>query len=129
MSISLGQGQTTLTTSLIVRDRLTARLGDLTNPLAISSGWSSEGLSRRAMYPSRLNLDWFKRSFLAIFVDYKEDSIWQTYRSKPTTVRDLAGRLNVEEKTVYRLAQRVELRWIDLQERAGAGQAVEGDKA
>ena len=45
------------------------------------------------------------------------------------TVRDLAGCLNVEEKTVYRLAQRVELRWIDLQERAGAGQAVEGDKA
>ncbi len=62
------------------------------------------------------------------------------------TVRDLAGRLNVEEKKVYRLAQRVELPdfeaagawrfkpsdpdgWIDLQERAGAGQAVEGDKA
>ena len=62
------------------------------------------------------------------------------------TVRDLAGRLNVDEKTVYRLAQRGELpdfeaagamevkpsdldEWIGLQERAGAGQAVEGDKA
>ena len=59
------------------------------------------------------------------------------------TVRDLAGRLNV---AVYRLAQRGELpdfeaagamevkpsdldEWIGLQERAGAGQAVEGDKA
>ena len=60
-------------------------------------------------------------------------------------VREVAGYLNVEEKTVYRLAQQGRVPgfkaagawrfkpsdpdgWIDLQKKAGAGQAVEGDK-
>ncbi len=62
------------------------------------------------------------------------------------TVRDVAEYLNVDEKTVYRLAQRGDLpgfkvagawrfklsdldEWIDLQKRAAASQAVKGDKA
>ncbi len=61
------------------------------------------------------------------------------------TVRDVAGYLNVDEKTVYRLAQRGDLpgfkvagawrfklsdldEWIDLQKRAAAGKAVDGGK-
>ena len=66
--------------------------------------------------------------------------------SQAMTVRDVAGYLNVDEKTVYRLAQRGDLpgfkvagawrfklsdldEWIDLQKRAVTGQTVEGEKA
>ena len=66
--------------------------------------------------------------------------------SQAMTVRDVAGYLNVDEKTVYRLAQRGDLpgfkvagawrfklsdldEWIDLQKRAVTGQMVEGEKA
>ncbi len=65
-----------------------------------------EGLSRRALYLACPNLDWFKRSFLAIFVDYKEDSIMADVSTQAMTVRDVARYLNVNEKTVYRLARR-----------------------
>lgn len=62
------------------------------------------------------------------------------------TVRDVAGYLNVDEKTVYRLAKRGDLpgfkvagawrfmrsdldAWVDRQKQVAAGQATGGSKA
>ena len=66
--------------------------------------------------------------------------------NKAMTVRDVAEYLNVDEKTVYQLAQRDEFpgfkvagawrfkpsnldKWVDLQKRAAVSKAVDGGNA
>ena len=74
----------------IVRDYLTARLGDLTNLLTVSSGWSP-GTLPTGHVSGLPNLDWFKGSFLDIFVAYTEDSIMADVSTQAMTVRTYQG--------------------------------------